>query len=214
MRHAITSVFAEAGSRIKFAGFGNSSYSSREMSEALRTIEKAMLIHLVYPTTQTELPFMPDLKKSPRLQVLDTGLLNYMAHLQKDVFGTQDLNNVYKGHIAEHIVGQELLVNQTSILTKPLFWVSEKKDSSSELDFLSVFDGEMFPIEVKSSPTGHLKSLHNFMDGFKGDTAVRLYAGEFREDTVKTTKGKEYRLLSIPYYLAGKIGGYLKRILH
>jgi len=55
-----------------------------------------------------------------------------MAHLQKDVFSTSDLNNVYKGHIAEHIVGQELLVNQTSILSKPLFWVSEKKDSSSE----------------------------------------------------------------------------------
>ena len=209
MRHAITSVFAEAGSRIKFAGFGNSNYSSREMSEALRTIEKAMLIHFVYPTTQTELPFMPDLKKSPRLQVLDTGLLNYMAHLQKDVFATSDLNNVYKGHIAEHIVGQELLVNQTSILAKPLFWVSEKKDSSSELDFLANFNGEMIPIEVKSGPTGHLKSLHNFMDGFNGSLAVRLYSGSIRKDVVKTPKGKEYQLLSLPYFLAGKVGEYV-----
>ena len=132
IRHAISTVFQSAGERIKFAGFGNSSYSSREVSEALRIIEKAMLIHLVYPTTQTELPFLPDLKKSPRLQVLDTGLVNYMAHLQKDVFSSTDLNNVYKGRIAEHIVGQELLASQTSILSKPLFWVSEKKDSSSD----------------------------------------------------------------------------------
>ncbi len=209
MRHTIKSVFVEAGSRIKFAGFGNSTYSSREIGEALRTIEKAMLIHLVYPTTQTELPFIPDIKKSPRLQVIDTGLLNYMAHLQKEVFGTQDLSSVYRGHIIEHIVGQELLSKKTSMMAKPLFWVSEKKDSSCELDFLDIINGETMPIEVKSGPTGHLKSLHTFMDSFKGEIAIRLYAGEFRQDTVKTPKGKVYQLNNIPYYLAGVIDNLL-----
>lgn len=210
MRHAIKSVFAEAGSRIKFAGFGNSTYSSREIGEALRTIEKAMLIHLIYPTTQTELPFAPDIKKSPRLQVIDTGLLNYMAHLQKEVFGTQDLSSIYRGHIIEHIVGQELLSQKTSMMAKPLFWISEKKDSSSELDYLEIINGEMIPIEVKSGPTGHLKSLHIFMDKYKGDTAIRLYAGEFRPDIAKTPSGKEYRLINIPYYLAGNISNCLQ----
>lgn len=210
MRHAIKSVFMEAGNRIKFNGFGNSTYGSREMGEVLRTIEKAMLIHLVYPTTQTELPFMPDIKKSPRLQVLDTGLLNYSAHLQKEVFGADDLNNVYKGHIAEHIVGQELLANQTSLLHKPLFWVSEKKDSVAELDFLVSMNGEMVPVEVKSGATGRLRSLHLFMKLYKGDIAVRLYAGEVRKDDIVTPQGKAYTLISLPYYLTGKIGEYLK----
>lgn len=210
MRHAIRSVFMEAGNRIKFNGFGNSTYGSREMGEALRTIEKAMLISLVYPTTQTELPFMPDIKKSPRLQVLDTGLLNYSAHLQKDIFGTDDLNNVYKGHIAEHIVGQELLSYQTSILQKPLFWVNEKKDSVAELDFLSLINGEIIPIEVKSGATGRLRSLHSFMDLYKGEVAVRLYAGEISRNSVETLKGKHYTLVNLPYYLTGKIGEYLK----
>lgn len=212
MRHAIRSVFMEAGNRIKFNGFGNSTYGSREMGEALRTIEKAMLISLVYPTTQTELPFMPDIKKSPRLQVLDTGLLNYSAHLQKDIFGTDDLNNVYKGHIAEHIVGQELLSYQTSILQKPLFWVNEKKDSVAELDFLSLINGEIIPIEVKSGATGRLRSLHSFMDLYKGEVAVRLYAGEISRNSVETLKGKHYSLVNLPYYLTGKIGEYLKAV--
>lgn len=210
MRHAIRSVFMEAGNRIKFNGFGNSTYGSREMGEALRTIEKAMLISLVYPTTQTELPFMPDIKKSPRLQVLDTGLLNYSAHLQKDIFGTDDLNNVYKGHIAEHIVGQELLSSQTSILQKPLFWVNEKKDSVAELDFLGLINGEIVPIEVKSGATGRLRSLHSFMDLYKGEVAVRLYAGEISRNSVETLKGKHYTLVNLPYYLTGKIGEYLE----
>ena len=70
IRHIIRSCFFEAGSRIKFQGFGKSNYESREMGEVLRILEKAMLIHLVYPTTQTSLPFLPDIKKSPRLHIL------------------------------------------------------------------------------------------------------------------------------------------------
>ena len=210
MHHAIRSVFMEAGNRIKFNGFGNSAYGSREMGEALRTIEKAMLIHLIYPTTQNGEPFMPDMKKSPRLQVLDTGMLNYMAHLQKEVFGTNDLNNVYKGHIAEHIVCQELLAHQVSLLHKPLFWVSEKKDSVAEIDFLAYLDGRVIPIEVKSGATGRLRSLHLFMDAYRGNVAVRLYAGEIRKDILTTSSGKNYTLLSLPYYLTGKIGEYLR----
>ena len=209
MRHAIRSVFMEAGNRIKFNGFGNSTYGSKEMGEALRTIEKAMLVHLVYPTTQTEEPFMPDMKKSPRLQVVDTGMVNYMAHLQKEIFGTNDLNNVYKGHIAEHIVGQELIANQTSLLHKPLFWINEKKGSVAEIDFLAYIDGGMIPIEVKSGATGRLRSLHSFMESYKGNIAVRLYAGEIRKDVLETPEGKTYTLLNLPYYLAGKIGNYI-----
>ena len=150
------------------------------------------------------------MKKSPRLQVLDTGMLNYMAHLQKEVFGTNDLNNVYKGHIAEHIVCQELLAHQVSLLHKPLFWVSEKKDSVAEIDFLAYLDGRVIPIEVKSGATGRLRSLHLFMDAYRGNVAVRLYAGEIRKDILTTSSGKNYTLLSLPYYLTGKIGEYLR----
>lgn len=85
MRHCIRSCFAEAGERIKFVGFGHSSYSSKDIGEALRTLSKALILHLTYPTTQTSLPFVPDLKRSPRLQVLDTGMLNYFSNVQREV---------------------------------------------------------------------------------------------------------------------------------
>lgn len=105
MRHCIRSCFTEAGEHIKFAGFGESAYSSKEMGEAMRTLCKALILHLTYPTTQTALPFTPDIKRSPRLQVLDTGMLNYFSTIQKELFTSKDLNNLYKGRIAEHIVG-------------------------------------------------------------------------------------------------------------
>lgn len=86
IRHANSNAFYEAGDRIKFQGFGNSNYNSREMSEALKVLEKAMLIYLLYPSSSVSPPLQPNTKKSPRLQVLDTGMLNYFAGFQKDLF--------------------------------------------------------------------------------------------------------------------------------
>jgi predicted AAA+ superfamily ATPase len=67
LRHCIESAPYEAGQRIKFAGFGKSNYRSREVGDAIKTLQRAMLISLFYPSTSTEIPIMPDRKKSPRL---------------------------------------------------------------------------------------------------------------------------------------------------
>ena len=55
LRHCIQSSFAQAGKRIKFEGFGNAAYKSREMGESLRTLEKALLLQLIYPCTTDDL---------------------------------------------------------------------------------------------------------------------------------------------------------------
>ena len=165
-----------------------------------------MLIHLIYPTSKVSLPFLPDIKRSPRLHVLDTGMLNYFAGVQKLVFGTSDLNTIYQGRIAEHIVGQELLAKQSSMLETLRFWIREKKDSVAELDYLCNINGDMIPVEVKSGATGRLRSLHLYMEDSDCDLAVRLYAGTFSVDKITTSKGKEYQLLNVPYYLVGKLG--------
>ena len=212
MRHAIRSCFFEAGKRIKFQGFGRSNYGSREIGEVLRTMEKAMLIHLVYPTTQTSMPFLSDLKRSPRLHILDTGMLNYFAGIQNLIFGVSDLNSVYQGHIAEHIVGQELLAKQKNILESLRFWVREKKDSVAELDYLCNISEEIIPVEVKSGATGRLRSLHLYMNECNCNLAIRLFAGKVTIDDIITPKGKRYRLLSIPYYLTGKLDEYIKNL--
>ncbi|OAD20357.1 hypothetical protein THIOM_003946, partial [Candidatus Thiomargarita nelsonii] len=38
---------------------------------------------------------------------------------------------------------------------------------------------------------------------------VRLYAGKLKVETTTTITGKEYRLLNLPYFLAGKLTMYL-----
>lgn len=209
IRHAIKSAFPEAGNRIKFAGFGHSNYGSREMGEALRMLERIHYLQLVYPATVTQLPLIHDKKKSPRLQLLDTGLLNFFGGIQKDLLGSTNLESVYQGKVIEHIVGQELLASKSNVLHQLQFWTRERNDSVAQVDFLLPFNGMLIPVEVKSGTTGRLRSLHLFMDAAPHGYAVRLYGGNFAVDELQTFAGKPFTLLNLPYYLAGKIEDYL-----
>lgn len=211
--HCIRTAPLEAGNRITFAGFGQSNYRSREVGEALRTLEKALLMHLLYPTTATRIPMRPDLRKAPRLQFLDTGLLNYFAGLQDQYFLHADLHAFYRGLLAEHIVAQELLCHRASLLHKPLFWVREKSQSSAEVDFLIQHNGRVVPVEVKAGSTGRMRSLHQFVDTASPGCAVRLYAGSLETQKARTPAGTPYQLLSLPYFLAPKLPEYLDWLL-
>lgn len=208
IRHCIQNSFAQAGKRIKFEGFGNSAYKSREMGESLRTLEKALLMQLVYPCTSASLPMVPDIKKSPRLQILDTGLLNYFVGIQKEIIGTDDLNSIYQGKLIEHLIGQELLAFQYNALSALHFWVREKKESTAEVDYLFQYDGLIIPIEVKSGKEGTLKSLHSYMDIAPHNFAIRFYAGALNISDAITQNGKQYKILNMPYYLGSQIEKY------
>jgi len=209
LRHCIETAPFAAGQRITFSGFGQSNYRSREVGEAIRTLQKAMLINLLYPSTSVEIPIMPDLKKSPRLQLLDTGLLNYFAGLQEQYFYHDDLHAFYKGILAEHIVGQEFIALATNTRKKQCFWVRGKSQSQAEVDFLVQYRGYVIPVEVKSGNTGRLRSLHQFMDRCPHFYAVRMYAGPLEIKRVNSPSGKRFYLLDLPYFLASSVHKYL-----
>ena len=209
LRHCIQSSFAQAGKRIKFEGFGNAAYKSREMGESLRTLEKALLLQLIYPCTTATLPMVPDIKKSPRLQILDSGLLNYFVGIQKEIKGTDDLNRIYQGTLIEHLIGQEILAFQYNALSTLHFWVREKKESTAEVDYLFQYDGLIIPIEVKSGKEGTLKSLHSYMDLAPHDMAIRFYAGALNITNAINKNGKQYQILNLPYFLGSQIEKYI-----
>ena len=209
LRHCIQSSFAQAGKRIKFEGFGNAAYKSREMGESLRTLEKALLLQLIYPCTTATLPLVPDIKKSPRLQILDSGLLNYFVGIQKEIIGTDDLNKIYQGTLIEHLIGQEILAFQYNALSALHFWVREKKESTAEVDYLFPYDGLIIPIEVKSGKEGTLKSLHSYMDLAPHDMAIQFYAGALNITNAITKNGKQYQILNLPYFLGSQIEKYI-----
>ena len=209
IRHLMNSAYVALDQRVKFQGFGNSNYRSREIGESFRILEEAKVMRLIYPTTDLAPPLQPDLKKSPRIQFLDTGLINYSLGIQGQMLRMEDLSQAYKGALIPHLITQELI--STTHLTdhKPNFWVREKRQSSAEVDLVIPYQGWAIPIEIKSGATGSLRSLHQFIDACDHGFAIRIYGGELRIEETSTPSGKAYRLLNLPYYLGTRIKEYL-----
>ena len=210
IKHIMSTAYLYLDQRIKFQNFGNSNYRSREVGEAMRNLDAAKIIQLIYPTTQVEVPIIPDFKKSPRLQFLDTGIVNHTLGIQAELLGLTDLSNSYKGAIIPHLVTQELQSLNSFINTKPNFWVREKSQSTAEVDLVIQHQGKIIPIEIKSGSEGTLKSLHQFIERTNHPFAVRVYAGEFLIEQQNTPNGVPYLLMNLPYYIVTKLPEYLK----
>ena len=212
VRFIIENAFSLAGERITFEGFSNSNFRSREMGEAFRLLEKTMLLQMVYPVVNTGLPV--NIKnRSPKLQLLDTGLVNYKAGIQGELLGSTNIEDVYRGKIAEHITGQELLSSENSVLARLNYWIRDTKNAQAEVDFVISFNGILIPIEVKSGATGKLRSLHRFMDEAPHHWAVRVYSGKLSIENATTLAGKAYKLINIPFYLTGRLVNVLAAII-
>ena len=212
IRHVINNAFGEAGSKITFEKFANSAYRSREMKEAFLAVEKAMLLKLIYPCTSVQFPANLNLARKPRLHVVDTGLINHVKGLMGELVFSENISDVYRGVIAEHIVGQELRASSYSILHKIHFWTREKKESSAEVDYILPWQGKLIPIEVKSGTIGKLRSLHQFMDQAPHSIAVRVWQGASSIEKARTTTGKEFTLLNLPFYLVHRIENELNKL--
>jgi len=197
--------WASAGEIIKFERFGGTSFSSKETSLAFQTIQKAMLLDLIYPTAETQMPVLQNYRRRPKLVWLDTGLVNFAAGVQKEIFSVSDIQDVWRGRIAEHITAQELLAQSNSLLAKRAYWRRDKQGSEAEIDFVYSYDGWAIPIEVKSGHNSKLKSLHFFMESAPHDIAVRVWSQPFSVDEATTRSGKKFRLVNLPFYYVGLI---------
>ncbi|MDR2556964.1 MAG: AAA family ATPase [Bacteroidales bacterium] len=202
-----------AGECITFEKFGGTAFSSRDMSLAFQTIQKAMLLELVYPTAEAQLPLLQNFRKKPKLVWLDTGLVNYFSGIQKDVFSVKDIMDIWRGRIAEHIVAQELLTLDNSVLNKRIYWRRDKEGSEAEVDFVYKYSSMAIPIEVKSGHNSKLKSLHLFMEKSPHNYAVRVWSQPFSIDEATTLNGKKFYLINLPFYYVGVLDKILDQYI-
>lgn len=213
IRYILNYGWTSAGHRIQFAKFTNSSFKSADVSNAFRTLEKTLLLELVYPLTSTSFPILPDLKKSPKLLWLDTGLVNYVAGMQEELLFTTDSDELWNGDIAEHIVAQELLGATTTFGEKRLFWVRDARNSQAEVDFVIRYKSHLLPIEVKTCANSMLRSLHLFMEESKENIALRLWNGPMTSDVITRSDGRPFTLYNIPLYYAGHLHTLMQQTL-
>lgn len=213
IRYILNYGWTSAGHRIQLAKFTNSSFKSADVSNAFRTLEKTLLLELVYPLTSTSFPILPDLKKSPKLLWLDTGLVNYVAGMQEELLFTTDSDELWNGDIAEHIVAQELLGATTTFGEKRLFWVRDARNSQAEVDFVIRYKSHLLPIEVKTCANSKLRSLHLFMEESKENIALRLWNGPMTSDVITRSDGRPFTQYNIPLYYAGHLHTLMQQTL-
>ena len=213
IRYILDEGWIFAGETITLGGFAGSPYKARETGEAFRTLNKAMLLELVYPVTSVVMPAASDLKKAPKLFWLDAGIVNYVAKIQKEYLLSADLLDTWRGKAAEQIAYQELKTLSFDVGEKRNFWVRAKRGSVAEVDFVYHFDGKIIPIEVKSGHNARLKSLHQFMEECEHNIAVRVWTGGYRIDEVKTLNQKIFRLINLPFYMISALPQLLKKMI-
>ena len=213
IRHIIQSAFSEVGGRIRYEGFGNSNYHSRDIKEAFSILQKAFLFSIIHPVTSTSLSLIPDTKKSPRLHSLDTGLIVFKTGVRKMLHASPNIIAIFSGKIVEHLVGQELFAVGNSPLDTVHFWARDKSQSNAEVDFVIRIEDKLIPVEVKSGANVRLRSLHAFLDASDNNIAMRLYSGSYSVETHQTIQGKSFQLVNVPVYHTSLVPKYLEKIL-
>ena len=210
LRHIMEAAPYLIDNRINMSNFGNSSFKTRDVKEAMMALEKARLLELVYPTTSTAPPVVPNFRKRPRLHFLDIGLVNYQLGIHKELLTISDLHDSSIGKLVQQVVAQEIKSKNYLPEEKQSFWVREERGTTSEVDMIYPYQNMLIPIEIKSGATGRLRSLHEFMDRCNHHYAIRIYGGQLSINQLETRKAKKYYLLNLPYFLSSEMDGYLE----
>jgi len=193
-----------AGERVIYEKFGTSQYRSREMSRAFDVLEKAMIVNRVAATNSIELPIMTQGKRAKKILFLDSGFVNYKNNIQTEFLGLHDLSSLYRGRIAEQIVGQNLLAMNIHSEQSLSYWAKDRQDGSAEVDFCFAAKGKIVGVEVKSGHSARLKSLFSFSENIKNNKSIRIYDGPVNQEQI-VYAGKKYNILSLPFYLVNRV---------
>jgi uncharacterized protein len=199
------------GNKVKYSSIDRNE-RCKKISNILHLFELARIIYKVRHSSANGLPLGAEVNDKIFKNIfLDIGLMLSMQGLNYyDIESMNDDELINIGSLSEQFVGQHLLYSLEPFVKPELhYWVREKVNSSSEIDFIISQRGKIIPIEVKAGKTGSLKSLHKFINDKKIDFAVRINSNTpvIENITNKLTTGEiiSYKLLSIPFYLVFRV---------
>ncbi len=128
------------------------------------------MLHRIASTRPNGLPLGAEASdKYFKLIFLDIGLgQRWSGFSTAEIIANQNLLDVYDGRLAEQFVAQQLLAeSDTACEGRNLYcWIRTAKSATAEVDFILVRDGVMIGVEVKSGPSGKLKSMYVLKESF------------------------------------------------
>jgi hypothetical protein len=130
---------------------------------------------------------------------LDIGLKNRVMGIDyNEALSHKNLLSIYRGQLAEQFVGQEFA---TATNNQLYYWSRDAKNSNAEIDYLMIFDGMIYPVEVKDGPSGKLRSLHLYRETNQPLWSVVFHAGQ-------TGVMENEKIVFLPLYFASSFARY------
>jgi uncharacterized protein len=217
IRRVLQAVPGMIGKQIKYSALDPDS-KTLDVRLSLEYLTGARIINTVYHASANGLPLRAQINiKKFKLLFLDCGLQNAAMGLNNLEFLQARTTWAWynKGALAEQFIGQNLYYQIPKYQAPELFfWVREQYQAHAEIDYLWQWQDNIIPIEVKAGSSGTLKSLHYFMEEKQCSIGVRFNAEVASMHTVSyklpnTTVKKEFKLLSLPFYLVGQLNRLL-----
>lgn len=189
------------GEQLKYTHL-NEWHSYMTNHKAFDLLVKAKILHKIPACNPSGLPLGATAnQKKFKACMLDIGLLQRLCQVPVNMeINRSDLLAIYQGKLAEQFVAQELIAWGNRDL---YYWARNAKNSSAEIDYLTIMDGQIYPIEVKSGAAGKLKSMHLILKEYPNcPNGIVLYSGNYKELT-------EQKLTFMPLYMTAQIGGQM-----
>ena len=196
--YCLDAVFAATarsiGQQVQYTNLAEG-YTGPTIKRAFDLLTKARVTKKISSTNPSGLPL--GASASPRrfkALMVDIGLMQHLLGLPIGFeHGKTDLLKIHEGAMAEQFVGQEMLVSQGPEL---YYWARQARSSTAEVDFLAVIGDSIVPVEVKSGPSGRLRSLHLLLESYPN--CERGYV----LGTRNYSKLPEQKLTFLPLYFA------------
>ncbi len=195
------------GNKFKYVNAA-SNFRTETIKRALQLLNMSRIVHLIQNTKAAGVPLESGVQgKMFKPLFIDIGLANHILKIK--LSSIENLITVNEGNLAEQFIGQQLLSAEPYYIDNQLYyWIREKKNAESEIDFAVELKNSILPIEVKTGKTGTLKSLHVYIAEKKIKTALRFntevptITGVKNSVTIgKSVKNIEFKLVSLPLYL-------------
>ena len=173
---------------------------AKDLEDALEWLVSA---GLVYKLTLVQTPQLPleSMKDNTyfKIYMADMGLLRKKSNVNYRTILNGDESFIqFKGAFSENYIMSEL----KSLGVSAYFW---RTKADAEVDFISDYEGVLFPIEVKSATNTKAKSLQLFCKRFAPKLAFKASLKNVGDNMMEET-----HIWNIPLYIFFKIKEYIK----
>lgn len=173
---------------------------AKDLEDALEWLVSAGLIYKLNLVQTPQLP-LESMKDNTyfKIYMADVGLLRKKSNVNYRTILNGDESFIqFKGAFSENYIMSELKCLGVSAY----FW---RTKADAEVDFISDYEGVLFPIEVKSATNTKAKSLQLFCKRFSPKLAFKASLKNVGDNMMEET-----HIWNIPLYIFFKIKEYIK----